>query len=80
VNFEKITYYCPHCGQKGFISDVFINPTVLIVNGHCNWCAKRSGVRAIDLLELAQRIDSNEPYKPEPKMWGRSRYTADVIP
>jgi len=76
MNFERIEYYCPECHEKGLIEDVFINPTVLLVKGQCVRCKVESGVRAVDLLKLAERIDEPGPYEPEPKMWARVRYAA----
>lgn len=77
VTFECVEYFCPSCQTKGFVSEVFINPTVVLVRGGCERCKQPSGMRAVDLLKLAERIDLPES-SPEPRAWGRSRYSAEV--
>ena len=78
MNFERIEYYCPECHDKGVIEEVFINPTVMLIKGLCSRCQIESAVRAIDLLQLADRIDQPGSYTPEPKTWARIRYNCAI--
>jgi len=49
---ERFEYFCPKCRAKGVVTDVLINPELLIVRGKCESCGAESSYKAVDLAKL----------------------------
>ena len=51
---ERFEYFCPDCLAKGIVSDVLINPEMLIVRGKCPSCGVQGSYKAVDLAKLTE--------------------------
>ena len=61
------------------VADVFINPSVILVRGYCPACKIRSGFKAIDLVNLAERIDEPGEYETEPQTWANVPFSVKKL-
>ena len=62
---ERFRYFCPACKKKGIITDVLLNPELLIIRGRCPVCNLEGTYKAVDMLNLQAEYEvlSHEIYQ-----------------
>jgi hypothetical protein len=49
---ERFRFFCPHCKKRGIITDVLLNPELLLIRGRCSVCNLKSTYKAVDMVAL----------------------------
>jgi hypothetical protein len=49
---ERFKFSCPRCKKLGIITDVLLNPELMILRGHCLACDMTSAYKAVDMSML----------------------------
>jgi len=49
---ERFEYFCPDCKKKGIVTDVLLNPELMIIRGRCPTCNLQSAYKAVDISYL----------------------------
>jgi hypothetical protein len=57
---ERFEYFCPDCKLKGIVTDVLVNPDLMIIRGICKECGVQSSYKAVDLSALRTEYDEEE--------------------
>ena len=52
VYIERFEFHCPVCKQKGIVTDVLLNPDLLILRGYCAACKLPGAYRVVDVAKL----------------------------
>jgi predicted RNA-binding Zn-ribbon protein involved in translation (DUF1610 family) len=58
LNFEQVQFVCPECHIPGIIRDVFVSATTVLLRGRCTKCGYADGLDAIDLLAVANALET----------------------
>jgi hypothetical protein len=54
---ERFEYFCPLCKTKGIVTDVLLNPELMIIRGRCGSCGANSSYKAVDISALSTEYD-----------------------
>jgi hypothetical protein len=52
VHIERFEFHCPVCKTKGTITDVLLNPDMLILRGYCTVCQLSGAYKVVDMSKL----------------------------
>jgi hypothetical protein len=52
VHIERFEFHCPVCKTKGVVTDVLLNPDLLILRGYCAACKLSGTYKAVDMAKL----------------------------
>jgi len=79
---ERFEYFCPNCKQKGIVTDVLLNPELMIIRGRCSACGLQGSYKVVDmsamnaeyevLSELEKR--GNEEHRGTEATWSVLRF------
>jgi predicted RNA-binding Zn-ribbon protein involved in translation (DUF1610 family) len=72
LNFEQVQFVCPECRIPGIIRDVFVSATTVLLRGQCPNCGFADGLDAIDLLAVANALDTGRSRTKRPCFQRRS--------
>jgi hypothetical protein len=58
VYVERFEFFCPGCKKKGVVTDVLLNPDLLILRGYCGDCKLAGTYKIVDRVELEREYQA----------------------
>jgi hypothetical protein len=58
MHIERFEYFCPDCDQKGVITDVLLNPELMIIRGRCTKCNLQRAYKVVDMSSLRAEYEA----------------------
>ncbi len=55
---ERFEYFCPECKQKGIVTDVLLNPELMLIRGQCPACNLQGTYKVVDRAKLSEEYQS----------------------
>jgi hypothetical protein len=55
---ERFEYFCPNCHRKGIVTDILLNPELMIIRGRCLACNLQSSYKAVDMSALQAEYET----------------------
>jgi len=49
---ERFEFFCPKCKKKGEITDVLLNPKLMMIRGLCPFCNVKNTYKTVDISAL----------------------------
>jgi hypothetical protein len=55
---ERFEYICPDCKKKGIVTDVLLNPEMMIIRGRCPACDLQGAYKIVDRVKLQAEYEA----------------------
>jgi hypothetical protein len=77
---ERFEYFCPDCNQKGIVTDVLLNPELVIIRGRCPTCNLQSAYKVVDMAMLQAEYEViSEPVSKEDQSKTKNGVTWNMV-